>query len=135
MGTLKSNDYTFVFQAGTLTVTPAVLTVAAVNASRAYGLTNPTLTYTISGFVNGETATTGGVTGTPALSTTAIASSSVGTYPITVGLGTLNGNQLHASNQRAGHVDDHAGSADRPGPEPAAVLWYGKPAAYLHSGP
>ncbi len=92
MGTLKSNDYTFVFQAGTLTVTPAALTVAAVNASRAYGVANPTLTYTINGFVNGETATTGGVTGTPALSTPADASSSVGVYPITVGLGTLSAN-------------------------------------------
>ena len=89
-GTLRSNDYTFNFQAGTLTVTPAVLTVAVVNASGAYGLANPTLTYTITGFANGETATTGGVTGTPALSTTANASSSVGAFPITVGLGTLN---------------------------------------------
>ena len=90
LGTLKSNNYTFAFQAGTLTVTPAVLTVAAVDVSRAYGVANPTLTYTISGFVNGETAATGGVTGTPALSTTADANSSVGTYTITVGSGTLN---------------------------------------------
>ncbi len=88
-GTLESKDYTFDFQAGTLTVSPAVLTLTAVNASRAYGVANPTLTYTISGFANGETATTGGVTGTPALSTTAVTSSSVGVYPITVGLGTL----------------------------------------------
>ena len=90
LGTLKSNNYTFAFQAGTLTVTPAVLTVAAVDVSRAYGVANPTLTYTITGFANGETAATGGVTGTPALSTTADANSSVGTYTIAVGSGTLN---------------------------------------------
>ena len=90
LGTLKSNNYTFAFQAGTLTVSPAVLTVAAVDVSRAYGVANPTLTYTVTGFANGETATTGGVTGTPALSTTADANSSVGTYTIAVGSGTLN---------------------------------------------
>ena len=57
--------------------------------SRFYGLANPALTYTISGYVNDETAATGGVTGSPLLSTTALANSSVGTYPITVQPGTL----------------------------------------------
>ena len=49
----------------------------------------PGLTATISGFVNGESATTAGMTGAPALATTATPSSSAGTYPITVGAGTL----------------------------------------------
>ncbi len=75
------------FRTETLTVTPAVL--PSRQSTVAYGVANPTLTYTISGFANGETATTGGVTGTPVLSTTAVTTSPVGTYPITVGLGTL----------------------------------------------
>ena len=47
------------------------LSVAADSISRFYGLANPVLTATISGYVNGETAATGGVTGSPLLSTTA----------------------------------------------------------------
>jgi hypothetical protein len=88
-GTLESTNYAFKFQPGTLTVTPAVLTVAAVDATRAYGIPNPALSYTLTGFANGETAATGGVTGTLALSTTAQANSPVGAYPITVGPGAL----------------------------------------------
>ena len=94
LGTLKSTNYTFAFATvpgtGTLTITPVQLTVSAGGISRFYGLANPVLTYTISGYVNGETATTGGITGSPLLSTTAVANSPVGTYPITVQQGTLN---------------------------------------------
>ena len=91
LGTLKSTNYTFAFApgTGTLQITPAQLTVSANDISRFYGLANPNLTYTITGFANGETAATGGVTGSPLLSTTAVASSPVGTYPITVQKGTL----------------------------------------------
>src|SRR5271157_3843888 len=90
LGTLESTNYTFAFAGtGTLQVTPALLTVAADSISRFYGLANPVLTATISGYVNGETAATGGVTGSPLFSTTALANSPVGTYPITVQQGTL----------------------------------------------
>ena len=82
VGTLKSTDYTFSFQPGTLTVTPALLTVAAVDATRAYGISNPTLPYTLTGFANGETAATGGVTGSPLFSTIALATSPVGVIRI-----------------------------------------------------
>jgi hypothetical protein len=61
---------------GTLTVTPAVLTVVPANATRAYGATNPVPTGTVTGTLNGDTFT---VTGT----TTATATSPVGSYPIT----------------------------------------------------
>jgi probable HAF family extracellular repeat protein len=50
---------------------------------------NPTVTAKVSGFVNGETLATSGVSGTPACSTKATASSGVGTYPIHCTRGTL----------------------------------------------
>jgi hypothetical protein len=87
LGTLAASNYTFAFVNGTLTVTPATLTVTANNATRVYGAANPTFTATITGFVNGDSASV--VTGSPALSTTATAASPVGSYPITPALGTL----------------------------------------------
>lgn len=69
-------------------VTPATLTVTASNASKLYDQPNPALTYTIVGFVNGDTQATA-VTGAPDESTTAVTNSSVGSYPITITQGTL----------------------------------------------
>ncbi len=73
----------------TANINPATLTVMADNQSIMLGSALPTLTATDSGFVNGETLATSDVTGAPALSTTATASSSAGDYPITVTQGTL----------------------------------------------
>jgi sugar lactone lactonase YvrE len=70
-----------------ITVTPAVLTVTAANASRAYGAANPTFTDTIAGYVNGDTSSV--VTGAASLTTTATTASAAGTYPITAAAGTL----------------------------------------------
>ena len=89
LGTLASTNYSFTFVNGTLTVTKAVLTVIAEDESREYGAANPTFTATFSGFKNGETLATSGVTGAPSLTATATAATAVGTYPITAGLGTL----------------------------------------------
>ncbi|MFY9583327.1 MAG: kelch repeat-containing protein, partial [Candidatus Acidiferrales bacterium] len=77
--------------AGTLTVNKAHLMVTANPQTRAYGAANPTLTATISGFVNGQTLGTSGVTGTASCTTTAVATSSVSgsPYPITCTIGTL----------------------------------------------
>ena len=72
-----------------VTVARAPLTVTADGASRAYGSPNPTFTTTISGFVNGETAVTAGVTGSAACATTATLTSPAGTYPITCATGSL----------------------------------------------
>jgi YVTN family beta-propeller protein len=77
--TLANNGATATY---TLTVTPAPLQVVADPKQRNYGALNPSLTYTYSGFVNGDTATV--VSGTPALATTAVTSSPIGSYPITV---------------------------------------------------
>ena len=68
-------------------VSKARLTVTADDKSKLYGDPVPTLTFQITGFVYGETATV--VSGLPSLDTTATTNSPVGIYPITVGLGTL----------------------------------------------
>jgi len=75
----------------TANITKAMLTVTANNLSRPFGAANPALTASFSGFVNGETLASSGVTGNPSLTTTAIAGSTVsgGPYPITAVIGSL----------------------------------------------
>ena len=90
------DNYTLTYVNGALTVNKASLTVTANPRSRSLNAPNPTFTATISGFVNGDTATV--VTGTPVLSTTAVTSSPVGTYPITVGVGTLSAQNYDFTN-------------------------------------
>ncbi|MDE3204210.1 MAG: hypothetical protein KGQ66_08290, partial [Acidobacteriota bacterium] len=87
-GTLGATNYTFgMFVAGTLTVTPAVLTVTANAQTQVYGGATPPLSTILSGFVAGDGPAV--VSGSPSCSTTAIASSPVGPYPITCATGTL----------------------------------------------
>src|SRR6185436_5118637 len=76
-----SGNYTIVAVNGTLTVTPAALTVTAHDQTKTYGAATPVLTVSYSGFVNGDTA--GSLTTPPTVATTATATSAVGTYPIT----------------------------------------------------
>ncbi len=64
----------------------AQLDVAAADAPRTSGA-NPPLTYSLSGFVNGDTAAV--ISGKPILSTTADASSASGSYAITIDPHTL----------------------------------------------
>jgi hypothetical protein len=87
VGTLSAANYGFVFAGGTLTITRATLDVTAADKSRPFGEANPALTYSITGFVAGDTASV--VSGTPTLSTTATVASDPGTFPITVGSGSL----------------------------------------------
>src|SRR5207244_6769679 len=69
-------NYTISFAAGTLTVTPAALTIRADDKSKVYGAALPALTASYSGFVNGDTASD---LATPvSLSTTTTAASEVG---------------------------------------------------------
>jgi hypothetical protein len=65
----------------------ALLTVTVDDRSRLFGQTNPSLTYELSGYVGGETASI--VTGAAACSTTATRSSPAGEYPITCAAGSL----------------------------------------------
>jgi len=72
---------------GVFSITPATLTVKADDKSRLQGEANPALTSTITGFVNGDTASV--VSGTAALATTAVVASPSGAYPIVVTAGSL----------------------------------------------
>ena len=75
-------DYAITYVAGTLTVTPAALTITADNQTKVYGAALPTLTASYSGFVNGDTSAS--LTTQPTLSTTATAGSHVAGNPYTI---------------------------------------------------
>jgi hypothetical protein len=79
--------YTTVTGTVNVQVTPAVLTVTANNLTKTVGAALPTLTASYSGFVNNDGAAV--LSGAPALTTKATASSPAGTYPITVTAGSL----------------------------------------------
>jgi len=70
-----------------INVLKATLTITADNKARPLNTANPPLTYTPTGFVNGDTASV--LAGSPNLSTTATQSSAAGDYPITITQGTL----------------------------------------------
>ena len=70
-----------------IVVSQPVLTVTANSASRAFGGATPALTYSFSGFVNGDTAAS--VSGLPVEATTAVATSAPGSYAISIGQGSL----------------------------------------------
>jgi hypothetical protein len=74
-------NYIFTYQAGTMTVGKASLTVTADNKSMALGGPLPSLTVSYTGFVNGDNASS--LTTQPTATTTATATSPAGTYPIT----------------------------------------------------
>ncbi len=69
-------------------ISAAKLLVVADNLSRPFGITNPPLTFSILGFVAGDSAATS-VAGTPVLAATASTNSVVGSYVIKITNGTL----------------------------------------------
>ena len=73
-------DYSISYVGGSVLVLPATLTITADSKIKTYGAALPTLTYTVTGLVGSETLTT-----MPTLSTSATATSHVGSYAITVG--------------------------------------------------
>lgn len=79
--------YAPVTQQVQLTVRKAALAVTADSFTRTYGAANPELSLTLTGFVAGEDASV--VRGAADVHTTATVSSPMGSYPITVGKGTL----------------------------------------------
>ncbi|MEZ0580831.1 MBG domain-containing protein [Nocardioides sp. MH1] len=86
--TLSSTNYAVDgYAAKSFAVAKATLTVTATDTSRTYGFANPPLGYTFSGFQNGDDASD--VSGAPALATSAVVRSNVGTFPITISGGTL----------------------------------------------
>ena len=89
-GTLAALQYyyDFSFVPGTLTISKAMLTVRADDKRREYGLANPSLTASISGYLNGDT---GAVVSGLSLATAATQGSTVGTYGVTAtGASALN---------------------------------------------
>ncbi|MDW3192959.1 MAG: MBG domain-containing protein [Cytophagales bacterium] len=76
-----ATNYVISYTDGTLTIDQATLTVTADDQSRMYGAVNPTLTFTYSGFLNGDDATV--ITTVPTATTTADTTSPVDTYAIT----------------------------------------------------
>jgi len=125
---LTSSNYQISYVNGTLTVTPAPLTITVNDATRYYGQPNPSFSITTSGLVNGDPVTSLGV---PVYSTAATQMSAVGDYPITVS-GLSNPN--YASTYVAGtlHVLDTPPTADSGGAysgvEGAAIAFTGKAA-------
>jgi filamentous hemagglutinin family protein len=78
-GTSANGNYTLSFAPGTLSVTPAPLTITADDASRLYGGANPAFSFSVSGLKNGDTASVvSGVT----FATDAGTRSFTGGYPI-----------------------------------------------------
>jgi hypothetical protein len=78
----SATNYNFIYNTGTLTVTKALLTIGASNATRNYGAGNPTFSVTYSGFMNSENETV--LSALPQAGCTATSTSNVGTYPINV---------------------------------------------------
>jgi hypothetical protein len=81
-------DYSITYVSGTLTVIPAALTITANNQIKVYGAALPTLTASYTGFVNGDTAATLGISPNvaPSLATSATTASDVvaSGYAITI---------------------------------------------------
>ena len=93
-----SANYNINYNNGSLVIGKATLTVTADNKSRVYGDVNPSLTYTVTGYVNNENSSV--VTGAPTISTAAITSSNVGSYTITSAA-----NNLSATNYNFTYVN------------------------------
>ena len=90
-GTLTAANYVFSGVSngeGVVDVTRAPLALKANNLAMTRGSSVPTLTYSLTGFVNGQNAA-GTVTGTPLLTTTVTSASSPGQYLITITQGSL----------------------------------------------
>lgn len=76
-------NYSISYINGTLTITKANLTITADNKTRAYATANPTFTASYTGFLGTDNSSS--LTSLPAINTTAIISSSCGTYTLSIG--------------------------------------------------
>ncbi len=86
-GSLVSANYSFQFFSATLTIVPAVVTIAASNLVASYGTPLPPLTWTVTGLLQGDSL--GVIHGLPLVGTTATQGADAGTYVITVSAGSL----------------------------------------------
>jgi hypothetical protein len=76
-----STNYSIAYANGVLSVIKAPLTITAKNAAKTFNTPNPALTWTASGFVNGDGTSV--PMPSPPCTTTATTTSPVDTYPIT----------------------------------------------------
>ncbi|MCX6885170.1 MAG: MBG domain-containing protein, partial [Verrucomicrobia bacterium] len=76
-----ASNYTITYTSGVLTVNPKAATVVANSKAKAYGDSNPVLDAVVTGTANGDVLAY-------TLATTATVNSGVGSYPITVTLGS-----------------------------------------------
>jgi gliding motility-associated-like protein len=76
-----SSNYNITYNLADIIVTPIPLTIIADNKTKVFGINNPVLTVSYSGFVNSETATV--ISTLPTIATTATKTSPVGQYTIT----------------------------------------------------
>ncbi len=82
-GTLALNsNYTLTYTGANLTIGQAALLAKATNQTKTYGAANPAFTVTYTGFANGDTEAS--LTTKPTVTTTATATSPVGSYPLTI---------------------------------------------------
>jgi hypothetical protein len=92
VGTLTAANYIFENTSngmGVEEVLKVPLVVLASNQTMIQGGTVPPLTYTITGFVNGDSALSGAISGAPAVTTNATSATKAGKYPIIPTFGTL----------------------------------------------
>ncbi|MCX6885220.1 MAG: MBG domain-containing protein [Verrucomicrobia bacterium] len=87
LGSLTATNYSFVMSNGFLSIGRTTISVIADNKARIYGSTNPVLTASYEGFVDGDDQNI--VHGLPTLSTIAGTNSAIGDYTIVVSQGTL----------------------------------------------
>jgi hypothetical protein len=89
-------NYTLTFNSANLTITPRVLLAQADNKTRSYGTSNPVFTISYSGLAGSDTLTN--LAALPAATTSAQASSPVGTYDIVLTGGSDTNYSLVLSN-------------------------------------
>ncbi len=84
-----AQNYALSYQTGDFVIVPAPLTITANNATRQYGASDPSFTYSVTGLKNGDSASlVSGVTITPSATIT----SSAGNYTLTPSGGSANSN-------------------------------------------
>ncbi len=82
------NNYQFSYLPADFNITKAILTATANDKTKVYGKTNPELTFSYSGFVNGDDSNVIDVH--PTIVTDATITSPVGVYPVILALGSDN---------------------------------------------
>jgi hypothetical protein len=95
-----ATNYTFnISDTGTLNIAPALLTATVENATKTYGQVNPVFPVTVTGFVNGENATTAAGYVAPTAASVATTSTPVSDIAITISGGSADNYTLNIVDQ------------------------------------